>query len=278
MRRCIPILFAAVALFHTGCNAGEHTGGKAVAARGQFLERSYFFKEAKKDISYTLYVPTTYDKTRKTPLVVLLHGLGSNPRQIMRYQGITKEAEARGYVVVAPYGYNERGWYGSRGKGKEGRFFGKPTDPDNLGELSEKDVLNVLGIVRAEFTIDEKRIYLLGHSMGGGGALHLAGAYPDIWSGLAALAPSFQAPLDRIEKLKHLPAMVVTGTRDFLVPVRTVRRLVEKMKALKMAYHYKEIQGGNHFLTITRNPAMIAEVFDFFDKLKGPEDKEGRKE
>ena len=84
--------------------------------------------------------------------------------------------------MVAPYGYNSRGWYGSQG---EGRGFIRPNsaDPDNLGELSEKDVLNVLGIIQEEFSIDENRIYLMGHSMGGGGTIHIGTTYPEIWAG-----------------------------------------------------------------------------------------------
>jgi len=280
MKYRISTFLCVIALFCTGCKAGQNRFSEAKAGqqksnegavnKGEVLERSYFFEEAGKDISYTLYVPTTYDEGKKLPLVVLLHGLGSNPKQIIRYKGITTEAETRGYMLVAPYGYNERGWYGSRGKGKgRNRLFRESKDdPENLGELSEKDVLNVLNITRSEFTIDEDRIFILGHSMGGGGALHLASVYPDIWAGLGALSPAFYAPLSKLEKMKHLSSMMVTGTNDRLVPVKNVRLMAEKMKALKMDYHYKEIEGGNHFFSITRNPQMIAEVFDFFDKHK----------
>jgi p-hydroxybenzoate 3-monooxygenase len=55
-------------------------------------------------------------------------------------------------------GYNSRGWYGVKGRGGPGQ--GKD-DPPNLRELSEKDVLNVLELVRKEYTVDDKRIYLL---------------------------------------------------------------------------------------------------------------------
>ena len=108
--------------------------------------------------------------------MVLLHGLYSNPWQVIHYRGITEEAEKRGYLVVAPYGYNEGGWYGSRGKGKDAglHIAPPPNSPDNLGELSEKDVLNVLALVmRKNYAVDPKRIYLMGHSMGGGGTLYL---------------------------------------------------------------------------------------------------------
>jgi len=236
---------------------------------GEVLNHSYFFEEANKDQSYSLYIPNSYDNSKSYPLIILLHGLGSNPNQIINYKGIITEAENRGYILAAPYGYNERGWYGSRGKGKDGIGFGKDNDPDNLGELSEKDVLNVLKIMKKEFSVNPNRIYLLGHSMGGAGALHLASTYPNEWAGLACLAPAFQSyqgSYSNLQNLKHLPVYVVTGDKDRLVPVRTVRPWIKEMKMLNMNVQYNEIKGGNHFRTIARNPDMISEIFDFFDE------------
>ena len=107
----------------------------AQEAPGKIQKRTYPFKEAGKDIEYALYVPESYRKATPAPLLVLLHGLGSNPHEVIRYQGVPVEAEKRGYLVVAPFGYNERGWYGSQGKG-QGLFGRTPGDPENLGELS----------------------------------------------------------------------------------------------------------------------------------------------
>ena len=232
---------------------------------GKIQERSYEFKEAGREIDYTLYVPRSYKKSRKAPLLVLLHGLGSNPDQVIRYEGITDEAEERGYLVVAPYGYNERGWYGSQGKGKGNFLGGRPEDPENLGELSEKDVLNVLGIVRKEFNIDPQRIYLAGHSMGGGGTIYLGAAHSGIWAALAPMSPAYMGSSDILEKIKA-PVMIVTGEKDTVVPVQMVRPFVQRMKELKMNHIYKEIPGGNHGPTIHNNPGLMAEIFDFFDR------------
>lgn len=231
-------------------------------------KRSYFFEDAKQDIEYRLYVPKSYDKEKATPLIVLLHGLGSTPHQVIGYEGITDEAEKRGYIVVAPYGYNSRGWYGSRGDGKEGPFFGTKQDPDNLGALSQKDVMNVLEIVKKEFSIDENRIYLMGHSMGGAGTIHLATRFPDLWAALAPLAPALDDKTSRLQEIKHLPVQLVMGDKDRMVPVATVRKWVEEMKKLKMDYRYEEIAGGDHVTSIARNAKMIASVFDFFDSKK----------
>ncbi len=232
---------------------------------GKVQPRSYFFEDAKKDMEYALFVPTSYAKDKPAPLVVLLHGLGSNPKQVIGYEGITAEAEKRGYIVVAPYGYNSRGWYGSRGQGKDGPYFGTKTDPDNLGALSQQDVMNVLGLVREEFRVDGDRIYLMGHSMGGAGTVHLGATYPDLWAGLAPLAPALDQKTSRLEAVKHIPVHMVSGDADRLVSIKMVRTWVEQMKQLDMDHTYVEIAGGDHVLAITRNAKMIAGVFDFFD-------------
>ena len=72
--------------------------------KGKTLSRTYDFKEAGKAMKYSLYIPTSYDKAKKTPLIVALHGLGSSASGIMRYPGFTRHAEKHGYLVVAPTG------------------------------------------------------------------------------------------------------------------------------------------------------------------------------
>ena len=258
MKRTLTLLFCGLIFSSfTGILPGQEDLGK-------IQKRSYSFKEAGKDIDYALYVPSGYKKAKPAPLLVLLHGLGSNPQQVIRYQGITAEAEKRGYIVVAPYGYNERGWYGSQGKGSGGLLGGRAGDTENLGELSEKDVLNVLGIVRKEFNVNSARIYLAGHSMGGGGTIHLGAAYSNIWAALVPMSPAYMGSSDILEKI-IAPMMVVTGDKDTTVPVQMVRPFAKRMKETNAKHVYKEIAGGNHGTTFYRNPELMAEIFDFLD-------------
>ena len=258
MKRTLTLLFCGLIFSSfTGILPGQEDLGK-------IQKRSYSFKEAGKDIEYALYVPSGYKKAKPAPLLVLLHGLGSNPQQVIRYQGITAEAEKRDYLVVAPYGYNERGWYGSQGKGSGGFLGGRSGDPENLGELSEKDVLNVLEIVRKEYNINSARIYLAGHSMGGGGTIHLGAAYSDIWAALVPMSPAYMGSHDILEKI-IAPMMVVTGDKDTTVPVQMIRPFARKMKETNAKHVYKEIAGGNHGTTFYRNPELMAEIFDFLD-------------
>src|SRR5262245_20518025 len=125
--------------FLAACAAFALLASVPLPARGQgkstdrIQKRTYDFKEAGKEMEYALFVPSKYDKEKKTPLLVALHGLGSNPQQIMRYPALTDQAEKYGWIVVAPMGYNSGGWYGVKGPKSP------KTKPENLGELSEKD-------------------------------------------------------------------------------------------------------------------------------------------
>lgn len=221
-------------------------------------KKTYDFKDAGKEMEYALFVPSAYDKTKKSPLMVALHGLGSNPQQIMRYVGLTDLAEKHGYIVVAPMGYNPRGWYGQRT-----RIGIRSDDPENLGELSEKDVMNVLDIARKEHNIDTDRIYLMGHSMGGGGTFHIAMKNPDLFAALAPIAPAIFRPVSDLEKIKHVPIILVQGDKDNLVKVERVRPWAEKMKALKMTHEYIEVPGGDHVTVAFKN---LPKIFDFFNQ------------
>ena len=229
---------------------------KVLTPPQRIQNREYQFEEAKRKMSYTLFVPSKYDKEKKTPLVVALHGLGSNPAQIIRYPKMTESAETNGFIVVCPMGYNERGGYGAEAWSKIWRQPG-------VGELSEKDVMNVLGIVRKEFNIDENRIYLMGHSMGGGGTMHLGIKYPKIWAALAPIAPALFRQPDELEKARHLPVMMIQGDKDLLVPVAGVRPWAAKMKELGMTHEYIEVKGGGHVDVAFEN---IPRILDFFAK------------
>src|SRR5262249_44159958 len=223
--------FVSFAAFAAAPVAVAQAPDKAKSTQARIEKKTYDFKDANKEMEYAQFVPSTYDKSKKYPLMLALHGLGSNPQQIMRYRGLTDEAEKHGFIVAAPMGYNSSGWYGAKGPKA-----GKKTVPENLSELSEKDVMNGLAIVPKEFNIDAERIYLMGHSMGGGGTWHLGLKHPDLWAGLAPIAPAVFRPAEEVEKIKHIPVILIQGDKDKLVPVAGARRWAEQMKKLGMTY------------------------------------------
>lgn len=145
------------------------------------------------------------------------------------------------------------------------------TDPVKVAELGEKDVMNVLEIIRKEFNVDERRTYLAGHSMGGAGTLYLGVKYASNWAAIGAMAPAaFTLQPESLEKAKDMPVIIVQGDADTLVPVANTRRWVDKMKELKMTYEYKEVAGGDHGSVITTG---MPDIFKFFAAHSKPEQK-----
>ena len=58
------------------------------APRQEIQDRKYFFKSANMHVTYSVFVPSTYDKSKETPLVMVLHGLGSRAAEIIRYPNL----------------------------------------------------------------------------------------------------------------------------------------------------------------------------------------------
>ena len=239
-----------------------------VEALARVQVKTYKFEAASKnDMQYGLYVPTQYNASRATPLVIALHGLGSDIHYMMEYNNLVELAERYGYIVATPMGFNERGWYGARGQGNAFNQRQADPGPANLGALSEQDVLNVLTQVGADFNVDAKRIYLIGQSMGGGGTLYIGSKYADTWAALAAMAPAIYISPDTIAGAARLPVMVVQGDADTSVDPKVTKQWVAKMKELGMNYEYIEVPGGTHASAGRLN---IDKVFAFLDKQRKP--------
>ena len=215
--------------------------------------RTYVMEETGETIPYALFVPSGYDPERPAPLLVSLHGAGRQYDWLMNYAGLLDQAEHHGYVVVTPLGYTRRGGYGYRGDSEQDR-------------RAEQDVMNVFRLVKDELAIDESRIYLWGHSMGGAGTYHLASRHPGIWAGLAAVAGgSMTADYVDAEAIRHLPFLVIQGSEDRVVPAARARESVAKMRELGMQHLYIEIPGGDHSLFISRDPEVVGHLFSFFN-------------
>ncbi len=235
-------------------------------------QRKYHFTETNEDLPYALFVSSKVTKDKKAPLIVMLHGLGGDHNNLLRSPAVDL-AEEGGYIIVGPMGYNPRGWYGTpsgpprAGGAAKGRGPAQPNnDPPNLRELSEKDVMNVLDLVRKEFNVDEKRTYLMGHSMGGAGALYLGAKYASNWAAIGALAPAAFAMQPNAKEMltpvkDTMPVILVQGGADTAVPVDRTRQWVATMNELKMNYKYVEMGPEDHGAII---PKGMPEIFKFF--------------
>lgn len=262
--------------------AGRGGGRGAVDPRVQ--QRTYVFAETNEEMPYALFVSSKVSRDKKNPLIVSLHGLGGDQNTMVRESLRSVElAEQGGYILVAPMGYNSGGWYGippgpprgranaagaQRGRGAGGRGVTAGgtaiTDVAKVREASEKDVLTVLDLVRKEFNVDERRIYLMGHSMGGAGTYYLGSRHGNIWAALAPIAPAAMGMTNErtrvLQAIKDagIPMLVSMGDADEAVPVANVRTWVETMKELQMNFEYKEHPG------VTHGPIMAASMDDIY--------------
>lgn len=250
-----------------GVAAAAKGGNSPFRARRGDFERHYLFEAADEIMPYRVLVPAQYDETRSWPLVIALHGLGGNEDSFFEaYQRrLPALAEERGYLVAAPLGFRVDGFYGATvGRGRDPRT-------ERRRELSEQDVMTVLRRMRRDYKVDERRIYLLGHSMGAIGAWHLAAKYPDVW---AAVAPfSGMGDPGSAGRMKSVPQFVVHGDADPTVAVAESREMVDAMKKAGMDVVYIEVPGGTHSDVVAPN---LAGAFDFFDKKRKRETSGGR--
>ena len=217
----------------------------------------YRFEPTDQLMPYSLYVPTSYDGSKRFPVIFALHGLYSHCWQVINYPGFVDSAEKHGYILVAPTGCNVRGWYGMYGPTHS------RSEPNNLGELSERDVLNVITLIRDEFNIDSRRIYLYGHSMGGGGAFHLLAKYPEQFAAIATVAPAYFVE-GRSTKLadSHSAILVIQGEKDRMVDVKATRTLVEELKDDGHQVEYIEVSGGNHLFPAWTHWDQVFELYN----------------
>lgn len=169
--------------------------------------------------TWTLYVPPGLDRTRHTPLVVVLHGSGSSGARCLVDNGWMQEADRRGFIVAAPDGLpvlpdapadavaNPTLW-------NEGRLrnAGPRTAIDDVAFIEA--MLDRLG---ADLPIDRQRTYVAGVSNGGSMAFRLAAEASDRF---AALVVAASVPWTAERPERPMPTLVIVGTEDRLVPLR----------------------------------------------------------
>jgi predicted peptidase len=256
--------------------------------------REYLFTETGEILPYAVFVSSKVKKDKKAPLVLALHGFSGNHGTFMRRQCV-EEAEKNGYIMVGAMGYSPTGPFGmqmrmpgppkgkveapeaaddpstsTQPKPKPFMYMGgdiggkKEKDPARVTELSEKDTMNVLNMALREFNVDKNRIYLMGHSMGGGGALHLGEKYSDIWAAVAGVAPAaFGFQWSKDQKLKDVPLLIIVGEDDRLI--KGSEQLADQLKGLGFKVEYKSLPGLDHGEIIG---GSMPDVFDFFNRHK----------
>jgi len=238
----------------------EAKGGKdPFKTRTGDFERHYLLQGANEIMPYRVYVPKTYAATKATPLVISLHGLGGNEDGFFdNYDRLPPQlSEQHGFLLASPLGFRRDGFYGSGIMGNADAAARK------RGEYSEKDVLEVLRLMKAAYNVDDTRIYLIGHSMGAIGTWSLAAKYPQTWAALVAFAGTGAPAL--ATSMKAIPQFVVHGDADNTVNVSGSRNMVAALTKLNADVTYVEVAGGSHTDVVVPN---LPKAFEFLAKQR----------
>ncbi|OFW09611.1 MAG: hypothetical protein A3G20_01915 [Acidobacteria bacterium RIFCSPLOWO2_12_FULL_59_11] len=244
MKRTLLTLAAVAALSSLSTAAETGLLGRSIALAGQ----RYL---------YPVYVPLDWAPTQKWPVVLFLHGNGSQGSDGLRHipvgsliAAIRAHRDRFPAVIVFP-------------QAREGTRWSTPAMQDM--------VLAQLDSAIEEFNGDPTRVYLTGFSMGGGGVVRIASRWPERFAALIDMSgrisvngttrdqPSTDEdvrthaylrsadPYDEAARLiRAIPIWVFHGGADQTVPVQESRRLVTALKAVGADVRYTEYPGLDH--------------------------------
>ncbi len=200
----------------------------ADGAKTGFLHRVH--KDADgKEAKYVLFVPQDYKPEKACPLILFLHGRGESGTD-----GDMQATVGLGPVV----------------KKQEKSFpclvlF--PQSAKQTWQANSDDARRALAILaetEKEYTLDAKRLYLTGLSMGGFGTWSLAAAHPDKWAAIVPICGG--GDTKSAAKIKDIPCWCFHGAEDEIVRVQLSRDMIAALKEAGGEPKYTEYAGVGH--------------------------------
>ena len=202
-------------------------------------------------LPYRILYPENYDRSKKYPLILLLHGGGErgndNEKQLVHGSGLFLNPEMRKKypaIVVAPQCPSDSYWAAATIDRTTTPFqisFDYGAEPPwplvAANELVKK--------IANEEAVDKSRIYITGLSMGGMGTFESVYRYPNLYA--AALPICGGADLRAYDnRVRKTAFWVFHGADDAVVGVSLSREMQAKLKSLKVKTKYTEYPGVNH--------------------------------
>jgi poly(3-hydroxybutyrate) depolymerase len=163
---------------------------------------------------YLLSVPADYSPDKAYPLWVILHGSHAEPKDMASVfrSGLTQ----RGAISIYPNSLNKH---------------------QQLLEWNYPDsgmyLLTIIRQVALKYHIDSHRLYLTGHSMGGGGSWAMGAVLNDLWAGIAPLSGWYEStPKPDARWFGAVPIYIIHGDQDNAVSVENSRFAVKELTSL----------------------------------------------
>jgi predicted peptidase len=241
----------ALVAFATLGGGGVPSATAAQRTETGFLDRSLALEGA--EYLYQVYVPRSFNRATKWPVILTLHGGGEYGSDGIRptvhgvAAAIRQHPERVPAIVVFPQAPAD----------------GKPGWQLDAGRAA----LRAVDAAIAEFSGDPARVYLTGYSAGGNGAWYLASRHPERFAAVVvvcgfvtefvgrssavrypSVAPTGAAePYAAVAKqVAGLPIWIFHGDADGVVPVDESRRMFAALKAGGASVQYTELPGVSH--------------------------------
>jgi pimeloyl-ACP methyl ester carboxylesterase len=195
-----------------------------------------------------VYVPRSYAAGKPAPLLVLLHGNPQSETQLLAPPFIEDLADRTGTIVVAPWG---RGYYDFRG--------------------SAADVYDAFQAAGQAFTIDPRKRFLAGYSMGGFSVFEVAPLHPDDWSAVMCIAGALLgSDASRVVAfMRRTPFYVLTGSADDSIPTEYPTATAAFLQSAGFEVSFYSQPGGIHRM-ITILPILTQAWDDMLGQIVRP--------
>jgi len=223
----------------------------ATAQDFTLFEKKEYVSEDGQKLPYRILYPENYDKSKKYPLVLFLHGGGErgsdNEKQITHGVKLFLDGQNRTSfpcIVIAPQCPEDTYW--ASVKFERTKY---PLELDfNYNYEITKGLRLALELTQSTIEsegVDEKRVYITGLSMGGMGSLEAVYRFPKLFAAAAVVCGGGDTGKYSKTQAK-VPFWLFHGDVDGVIAVEHSRKMNERLKALGADVKYTEYPGVNH--------------------------------
>jgi phospholipase/carboxylesterase len=182
--------------------------------------------------------------THKPPLLLLLHGVGSNEQDLF---GLAPLLDKRFLILslrapntLAPGSY---AWFAVNFTPQE------PIINYEQAQASLKTLIAFISEAVSAYEANPEQVYLMGFSQGAIMSASIALTHPDLVEGAALMSgrilPEIRPLIATSEQLNGLPVLVVHGTEDTVLPINHGRASRDLLSSLPVALTYHEYPTGH---------------------------------
>lgn len=217
----------------------------------QFFQAKTFHFNPGHVLPYRILYPENYDRSKKYPLILVLHGAGErgedNEKQLIHGSKLFLKPENRSQfpaIVVFPQCPSNSYWATSsidRTKNPiQFRF-----NYDSLPNWPQAAAIALVEKLMEEEAVDNRRVYITGLSMGGMGTFEAVYRNPGLFAAAAPICGGGNESLYN-KSVRKTAFRVFHGDADGVVKVDLSRNMVARLKELKVPVEYIEYPGVNH--------------------------------